>query len=84
MAKRLIDYGFYPPTVYFPLTVKEAMMFEPTETESLDSLDDLADAMTAIAQEVLDNPDLLHDAPHDTPVSRPDELKAARNPILHG
>ncbi len=84
MAKRLIDYGFYPPTVYFPLTVKEAMMIEPTETESRESLDDLADALIAIAGEVREQPDLLHDAPHNTPVSRPDELRAARNPILHG
>lgn len=84
MAKRLIDYGFYPPTIYFPLIVKEAMMFEPTETESRKSLDDLAAVMIAIAQEVIENPDLLHNAPYDAPISRPDELRAARNPILHG
>ena len=84
IAKRIIDYGFYPPTIYFPLTVKEAMMFEPTETESRESLDALADAMIAIAHEAETTPELLHDAPHGAPISRPDELRAARSPILHG
>lgn len=84
IAKRIIDYGFYPPTVYFPLTVKEAMMVEPTETESRESLDALADAMIAIAHEAETQPELLHEAPHGTPVSRPDELRAARTPILRG
>ena len=83
IAKRLIDYGFHPPTIYFPLTVKEAMMFEPTESEDRESLDALADAMLAIAGEAESEPALLHDAPHSTPVSRPDELQAARQPILH-
>lgn len=83
IAKRLIDYGFHPPTIYFPLTVKEAMMFEPTESEDRESLDALADAMLAIAGEAESEPALLHDAPHGTPVSRPDELQAARQPILH-
>ena len=83
IAKRLIDYGFHPPTVYFPLTVKEAMMFEPTESEDRESLDQLAEAMLAIAGEVVSDPSLLHDAPHHTPIGRPDELRAARQPILH-
>lgn len=82
IAKRLIDYGFHPPTVYFPLTVKEAMMFEPTESEDRESLDALADAMLAIAGEVESDPALLHDAPHGTPIGRPDELRAARQPVL--
>ncbi len=82
IAKRLIDYGFHPPTIYFPLTVKEAMMFEPTETEDRAGLDALAAAMLAIAEEVRSDPQLLQDAPHMTPISRPDEIKAARQPIL--
>ena len=69
IAKRLIDYGFHPPTIYFPLTVKEAMMFEPTETEDRAGLDALAAAMLAIAEEAATKPELLHDAPHDTPIS---------------
>lgn len=82
IAKRLIDYGYHPPTIYFPLTVREAMMFEPTETEDQAGLDGLADAMLAIAAEARTSPELLHEAPHTTPVSRPDELRAARQPIL--
>ena len=84
VAKRLIDYGFHPPTVYFPLTVKEALMIEPTETEDRESLDALADALLEIAREAESHPELLHDAPHNTHVSRPDELRAARQPILRG
>jgi glycine dehydrogenase subunit 2 len=82
MAKRLIDYGYHPPTVYFPLVVKEAMMIEPTETETRETLDAFADALLRIAGEVGSDPDLLHDAPHDTPVTRLDELRAARTPVL--
>ncbi len=82
IAKRLIDYGFHPPTIYFPLIVKEALMFEPTETEDREGLDALAAAMLAIACEAENQPGLLHEAPHETPVSRPDELRAARQPIL--
>ena len=82
VAKRLIDYGFHPPTVYFPLTIKEALMIEPTETEDRESLDALADALLAIAREAETQPDLLREAPHGTPVSRPDELRAARQTIL--
>jgi glycine dehydrogenase subunit 2 len=84
VAKRLIDYGFHPPTVYFPLTVKEAMMIEPTESEDRESLDALAEAFLAIAHEAKTQPELLHMAPHNTPVSRPDELRAARQPVLRG
>lgn len=82
IAKRLIDYGYHPPTVYFPLIVKEAMMIEPTETESLEGLVGLADALLAIAREVESDPDLLHSAPRSTPISRPDELRAAKDPVL--
>ncbi|HZZ29168.1 MAG TPA: aminomethyl-transferring glycine dehydrogenase subunit GcvPB [Pirellulales bacterium] len=79
VAKRLLDYGFHAPTVYFPLTVKEAMMIEPTETESKETLDAFAETLFRITEE---SPQLLHDAPHTTIVSRPDEVRAARQPIL--
>lgn len=82
VAKRLIDYGFYPPTVYFPLVVKEAMMVEPTETESKETLDRFADALLAIDQEITETPALLRGAPHHTPVSRLNEAEAARRPVL--
>jgi glycine dehydrogenase subunit 2 len=82
IAKRLIDYGFHPPTIYFPLIVGEAIMIEPTETESKASLDAFIDAMLAIAAEANANPSLLHDAPTTTPVGRMDEVAAARNPVL--
>ena len=82
IAKRLIDYGIHPPTIYFPLVVKGAMMIEPTETESLYDLDELVKAFIQIAQEAIDSPELLHEAPSTTALSRLDETKAARNPIL--
>ena len=82
IAKRLIDYGFHPPTIYFPLIVEEALMIEPTDTENLATLDSFAEAMLAIAGEADSEPALLHDAPHDTPVGRLDEAAAARKPIL--
>jgi len=78
IAKRLIDLGFHPPTVYFPLVVEEAMMVEPTETESRESLDSLAEALLQIAGEATSDPDLLHDAPVTAPVGRLDEARAAR------
>ncbi|TAK22075.1 MAG: glycine dehydrogenase subunit 2 [Chloroflexota bacterium] len=80
IAKRLIDLGYHPPTIYFPLVVEEAMMIEPTETESKETLDAFADAMLQIAREVRENPDLLHNAPVTTPVRRLDEVTAARKP----
>jgi len=80
VAKRLLDYGFHPPTIYFPLIVSEAMMFEPTETEPLGALDALIGALQAIAEEAKTDPELLKDAPHTTPVRRLDEAGAARNP----
>lgn len=79
MAKRLLDYGFHAPTVYFPLIVHEALMIEPTETESKETLDAFAEAMLTIAREVDENPEILHEAPVTTPVSRLDEGLAARN-----
>ncbi|QEG37107.1 aminomethyl-transferring glycine dehydrogenase subunit GcvPB [Bythopirellula goksoeyrii] len=79
IAKRLLDYGFHAPTVYFPLTVPEAMMCEPTESESKESLDAFAEVLFRITEE---DADLLHDAPHTTSVSRPDEVRAARQPVL--
>jgi len=82
IAKRLLDYGFHAPTVYFPLIVEEAMMIEPTETESKETLDAFADAMIKIAEEVEKNPKVIKDAPRSTPVSRLDMVKAAREPVL--
>jgi glycine dehydrogenase subunit 2 len=78
VAKRLLDFGVHAPTVYFPLIVEEALMIEPTETETLDRLDHFAAAMERIAVEAAENPQLLHDAPHSTPSSRLDEGRAAR------
>ena len=83
LAKRLMDYGHaHPPTVYFPLIVPEAIMIEPTETESKETLDQFVADMAQIAEEARTQPELLHDAPHHTPVRRLDEVRAARNPIL--
>ena len=82
IAKRLIDYGFHPPTIYFPLIVPEALMVEPTETESKHTLDAFVDAMLAIALEAKTKPELLHEAPISTPVGRLDEVAAARTPLL--
>lgn len=82
VAKRLIDYGFHPPTMYFPLVVEEALMIEPTETETKETLDEFIEAMLAIAREAREQPDLLRQAPHATPVGRLDEALAARKPDL--
>lgn len=82
VAKRLFDFGFHPPTVYFPLIIREALMIEPTETESKETLDSFADAMIKIAEEARTNVEILKEAPHKTGVRRPDEIKAARNPVL--
>jgi glycine dehydrogenase subunit 2 len=82
VAKRLIDYGHHPPTNYFPLIVHDALMIEPTETESQETLDEFADALIKIADEARTDPELLHTAPHSTPVGRLDEVKAARTPVL--
>ncbi len=82
IAKRLLDYGYHPPTVYFPLIVDNAIMIEPTETESLETLDGFIEAMNKIAKEAKENPSILKGAPHNTPVRRIDEVKAARELIL--
>jgi glycine dehydrogenase subunit 2 len=79
IAKRLLDYGFHAPTVYFPLVVPEAIMVEPTETESRETLDLFADTLRQI---VAEDPEILHGAPHSTPVSRPDEVAAGRKPVF--
>lgn len=82
IAKRLLDYGLHPPTVYFPLIVDEALMIEPTETESKRTLDAFIEAMKEIARDVEENPEILHTAPHNTPIGRLDDVRAARNPDL--
>jgi glycine dehydrogenase subunit 2 len=82
IAKRLIDYGFHPPTVYFPLIVPEALMIEPTESEGKRTLDLFIQAMRDIAREAVETPELLHEAPTTAPVRRLDEVRAARQPIL--
>jgi glycine dehydrogenase subunit 2 len=82
VAKRLIDLGFHPPTIYFPLTVEEALLIEPTETESIETLDAFVEALRAIVHEAHVDPDLLHSAPHSSPVRRLDETSAARQPNL--
>jgi glycine dehydrogenase subunit 2 len=82
VAKRLMDYGFHPPTIYFPLVVPEALMIEPTETEAKETLDEFADAMLAIAREAESDPELLRSAPHARPVKRLDEVLAAKRAIV--
>lgn len=82
IAKRLLDFGYHPPTIYFPLIVKEAFMIEPTETESKETLDEFIDAMIQIAEEVRNEPEKVKEAPHNTIISRLDEAKAAREPKL--
>jgi glycine dehydrogenase subunit 2 len=82
ISKRLMDYGFHPPTNYFPLIVHDALMIEPTETESLQNLDAFAEAMIKIAEEARSNPEILKTAPHNTPVGRLDEVKAAKELVL--
>jgi glycine dehydrogenase subunit 2 len=78
----LLDYGLHPPTIYFPLIVDEALMIEPTETESKQTLDAFIEAMKEVARDVEENPEILHTAPHNTPVRRLDDVRAARNPDL--
>lgn len=82
IAKKLLDYGFHAPTVYFPLIVEEALMIEPTETESRETLDSFAAAMIQIATDVEQRPETIRNSPKDTPIGRPDEVKAAREPKL--
>jgi glycine dehydrogenase subunit 2 len=82
LAKRLLDFGFHPPTVYFPLLVEEALMVEPTETETKESLDAFADAVERILAEAEEDPEVARQAPYTTPVRRLDEVKATRSPVL--
>jgi glycine dehydrogenase subunit 2 len=82
IAKRLLDYGFHPPTIYFPLLVDEALMVEPTETETRESLDRLAEAIEAILGEAEADPEILRNAPYTTPVRRLDEARASRTPTI--
>ncbi len=82
IAKRLLDYGFHPPTIYFPLSVDEALLMEPTETEARETLEVFADALITIAQEAYEDPELVRTAPHSTPVRRLDDAEAARHPDL--
>lgn len=82
ISKRLIDYGIHPPTNYFPLIVPEALLIEPTETESKEVLDNFVEVMKKVAEEARTNPELLHNAPHNTPVRRVDEVRAARQLVL--
>ncbi|KGF35171.1 aminomethyl-transferring glycine dehydrogenase subunit GcvPB [Hoylesella buccalis] len=82
VAKRLLDYGFHAPTIYFPLLFHEAMMIEPTESESKDTIDSFIDVMRKIAEEAKTNPDIVKGAPHETPVKRVNDVEAAKHPIL--
>jgi glycine dehydrogenase subunit 2 len=82
LAKRLLDFGFHPPTVYFPLLVEEALMVEPTETETKESLDAFADAIEKILAEADSDPEVAKQAPYTTPVRRLDEVKATRKPVV--
>ena len=78
IAKRLMDFGFHPPTIYFPHIVEEALMIEPTETETKETLDEFIDALIKISEEAKEKPELLKEAPHTTEISRPDEVKAVK------
>jgi glycine dehydrogenase subunit 2 len=82
LAKRLLDFGFHPPTVYFPLLVEEALMVEPTETETKETLDAFAEAIAAILREAAENPEIARNAPYSTPVRRLDEVAAAKRPVI--
>jgi glycine dehydrogenase subunit 2 len=82
LAKRLLDHDFHPPTVYFPLLVDEALLIEPTETETRETLDAFADAVAAILREAAEDPEIARNAPYSTPVRRLDEAAAARRPVI--
>ena len=81
-AKRLMDYGFHPPTIYFPLVVPEALMIEPTESEAKETLDAFCDALLAIAREAAEEPETVRSAPHSRPVKRLDEVRAAKDVVV--
>ncbi|HEX2085702.1 MAG TPA: aminomethyl-transferring glycine dehydrogenase subunit GcvPB, partial [Solirubrobacteraceae bacterium] len=82
LAKRLLDHGFHPPTVYFPLLVDEALLVEPTETETKETLDAFAEAVGEILREAREDPEVARNAPYDTPVRRLDEAGAAKRPVI--
>ncbi len=82
IAKRLLDHGFHAPTIYFPLLFHESLMIEPTETESKETIDCFIDVMRDIAREAAETPDVVKTAPHNTPISHPDDTRAALNPIV--
>ena len=82
VAKRLLDYGYHAPTIYFPLLFHEAMMIEPTENESKDTIDGFIDVLRKIANEALETPDVVKTAPHNTPITRVDDVLAAKHPIV--
>jgi glycine dehydrogenase subunit 2 len=82
LAKRLLDHGFHPPTVYFPLLVDEALLIEPTETETRETLDAFADVVADILREARENPQIAREAPYSTPVRRLDEAAAAKRPVI--
>jgi len=82
VAKRLLDFGFHAPTIYFPLLFHESMMIEPTESESLETLDEFIDVMRRVAREAIEDPETVKNAPVTTAISHPDETSAAKNPIL--
>jgi glycine dehydrogenase subunit 2 len=82
LAKRMLDFGVHPPTVYFPLLVDEALMIEPTETETKERLDHFADVIREILEEAAEDPEIAHTAPHTTPVRRLDEAGAAKRPVV--
>ena len=82
VAKRLLDFGIHPPTMYFPLIVHEALMLEPTETDSRDDLDAVAEMFARIWREAHEDPELVKGAPHDCSISRPDDVAAARTPVV--
>jgi glycine dehydrogenase subunit 2 len=82
LAKRLLDYGVHPPTVYFPLIVDEALLVEPTETETRETLDRFADVIAEVLKEARDDPEVARNAPYTTPVRRLDEAGAARRPVV--
>lgn len=82
VAKRLLDYGFHAPTIYFPLLFHEAMMIEPTEDESKETIDSFIAVMRQIAEEAITDPEMVKSAPHHTPITRVDDVLAARQPVL--
>ena len=82
VAKSLIDYGMHPPTMYFPLIVHEALMLEPTETESRETLDEAAEVYRKLYELAKTDPEYMHNAPHHAQIGRPDEVRAARTPVL--